>query len=1307
MILSDISIKKPVFAWMLMAGLLVFGAISYTFMGISQLPDVDFPVVTVSVSWAGASPDVMESAVADIIENAVMSVDGIQLVQSTSQQGQSQITIQFNLQQDINVALQQVQTKISQAQKNLPQTIDPPVITKTNPNDQPIMWTAAYSEQGNLRDLALFVRDHLKDVLTTINGVGDVTMGGYVDPQMRIWLHAKEMKRHEITAQDVIDAVNQEHQLAPTGFQDHANTETYIRVHSEFTDAKGCYNLIIPARAGLPNWVKTKIGDVATCEESTDDVRRISRFDGIMPTIGLGIIKQHGTNAVAIGDAVKKKVEKLKEILPKGMNMGVVTDTTVFIKDSINELLFTLCLAVILTAVVCYLFLGTLSSAFNVILAIPVSLIGSFIVLNALGFTINTFVLMGLSLSIGIVVDDAIMVLENITRHNEMGKSRVHAALVGAREITGAATAASLAILAIFIPVIFMQGIVGKFFYQFGVTMSVAVMISLLEALTLAPMRCSQFLEVGGGNFVTQKVNKWMDQLEVSYKKSLHFCLNHRWQILGVSTGIFVVSILTIQSLRKEFIPPQDQSRFLVTLYTKMGSSMEYTDSVFREAEKLYKSRPEIEHYYVAVGGFGGGLVNQGITFVTMKDIDKRPIANPFAKAPSQQEFMAYLRGELAKIPGVQRAAILDLSLTGFSAQRGYPIEFVIQGPDWEKLADLAAQMREKMKTSGLMADVDTDYNPNMPELEIFPNRSKAAERGVPITSITNTIAAMVGGMKLLPNKYTDASGHRDDIKVKLDNSENLTEEDIYQIGVRNIQREIIPLSQVVDIEKGNTLLTITRFNRERGISIFGNFTPGKSQSEVMDYAIKTAKEILPEGYHLVPSGSSQAFNDSFRSLIGALILGIFVAYIVLASQFNSFIHPVVILLALPFSLTGALWAMRISDTSMNIYSLIGILLLMGIVKKNSILLVEFTNHKRAEGLGVREALIEACPMRLRPILMTSIATVAGALPEAIASGAGAETIRPMAIAVVGGVTVSTFLTLFVVPCAYSLMSRLESKKHEGELRAALVAMGEKFAAQSVVLLATSVFAGTLMLSSPAYAMDAFEIQVYSSEINSPGKLSLETHLNTVLSGLTSAESPGMLPNNHMTHLTFEFAAGMNSYLELGAYLQTAYAEDGIFRYAGAKLRSKLVVPREQSGPWLLGCNFEVSNIPPEFEASRWGSEIRPIIGLNKDVWTFVVNPILGIDLSSGKSATPDLSPAAKVMANAGHFSGHGFALGAEYYLASGSIHEMKSLPEAEQYLFATFDLVDGPIELDIGLGRGLNSSSNPSIGKMIAGFDF
>jgi HAE1 family hydrophobic/amphiphilic exporter-1 len=1039
MVLSDISIRKPVFAWMLMIGLIVFGSLSFTRMGISQLPDVDFPVITVATTWVGASPDTMESSVADVLEDAVMSVEGIKSVTSVCQEGLSTTSIEFELSVNIDVALQEVQTKIAQAQKILPNTIDPPIVTKSNPEDQPIIW-GALTGPNTLRDKVLFIRDHLKDSITTINGVGDVRLGGYVDPNMRIWLDSEEMRKREISVDDVIATIQQQTLLTPSGFMDNGPKETNVRILSETVTPEEFSNLIVPWRASNPIWAKIKIGDFAKVEEGLADIRRVSRKNGEQ-AVGIGVIKQRGSNAVAVGDIVKARIAEMSQLLPGGMKLGIVVDATRFIRESTHELLFTLGLSALLTSIVCYLFLGSWGSAFNVILAIPTSLIGAFIFLYFLGFTINTFTLLALSLSIGIVVDDAIMVLENIVRYVEHGYGRVRASLVGAREITGAAVAASLAILAIFLPVVFMQGIIGKFFYQFGVAMSVAVMLSLLEALTLAPMRCAQFLNTGKEGWVGRVMNRFMDNLAASYKRLLVVCLRHRWKVIFGAFAVFAASLALLGGVRKEFVPAQDQNQFLATIYTPLGSSMELTDVVFREAEKILLARPELETVYSAIGGFQGGLVNQGNMFITLKDPPLRGVHAPFDHSPSQQEFMVWARDQFNAIKGVTRASVLDLSLQGFTAQRGYPVTMSIQGPDWEQLAKFGEQIMDRMKKSGMMTDVDTDYNPNMPELKITPDRDKASARGVPIGSIANNISAAVGSLQV--SKYTDASGHRDDIRIKLLDRFNRTSKDITRLWTRNVQGEMVPISSVVDIVEKPSLLTISRYNRERAITVFANITPKTSQSDAIGYVQKAAKEILPAGYHVVLSGSSQAFKESFESLMLALVLGIFVAYMVLGAQFNSFIHPFTVLLALPFSVTGAFLALRLTGISLNIYSMIGLLLLMGIVKKNSILLVDFTNHRRVAGLPVYEALLEACPLRLRPILMTSVATVAAAIPAAAALGPGAETTRPMAVVVIGGVTLSTILTLIVVPCAYSLLSRLESTAHQKELDEALRALGE------------------------------------------------------------------------------------------------------------------------------------------------------------------------------------------------------------------------------------------------------------------------
>ncbi len=1027
MTLSDLSIKNPVFAWMLMIGIFVFGWIGFTRLGVSQLPDIDFPVVTVSVSWEGAAPEVMETEVTDFLEDAVMSVEGIKEVTSVSSQGNAQVTIEFNINRNIDAALQDVQTKISQAQRNLPKDIDPPVVTKTNPEDQPIMWLALSGERS-LKDLTHYVSENLKDEFTSVAGVGEVRLGGYVDPNLRVWLDSTKLKANELTVEDVLRSISSQHADKPAGYIDTGAQEMNVRVYGEALTAKEFENIIIPERVrGGPIWKTIKLSDVGRIEDGLADIRRISRSWG-NTAIGLGIVKQRGTNAVAVAGGVLNKVKQLKDRLPEKMILKPVFDTTQFIKASVHELTFNLILSVVLTSLVCFFFLGSWSATVNVLLAIPTSILGTFFVIHLMGFTINTFTMLGLSLVIGIVVDDAIMVLENISRYQEQGMGRVEAAIKGAREITFAALAASIAILAIFIPVIFMEGTIGKFFFQFGVTISVAVLFSLLEALTIAPMRCSQFLDVGHNTKLGHWVDGQLKRLTEGYRSMLLFCLNHRKVVLALSTLIFVSSLGLTALLKKEFVPSQDQSRFMARIKLPLGSSIEKTDEVFKLAEAYLMKQSEVESYYAAVGGFGGGQVNTGFLFVTMKPRKERPMVKGHHE--TQLEFMQEVRKNLSALPNVQRAIMQDLSLSGFTAQRGFPVEFTIRGPDWRKLGEYGDAIMKEMKATGLMTDIDTDYQLGMPELQIHPDREKAASQGVSVSSIADTINATIGGIR--NGKFTN-NGKRYDVRVRLADVDRADPKDIDKIWVRNQQGELVPLSNLVTSEVKPTLFSITRKNRERAISIYANPATGKSQQEALDATVKIGKKVLPGDYHMVFSGGSQALKESNQSMVFALILGIFVAYMVLATQFNSFLHPVTVLLALPFSVTGAFVALYFSGNSLNLYSMIGLILLMGIVKKNSILLVDFTNERRRQGMDVRKALLDACPIRLRPILMTSVATVAAALPAAFAIGAGSETITPMAVSVVGGVTVSTILTLFVVPCAYEIFSKFEKHSYQVE----------------------------------------------------------------------------------------------------------------------------------------------------------------------------------------------------------------------------------------------------------------------------------
>ncbi|MDD5428750.1 MAG: efflux RND transporter permease subunit [Candidatus Omnitrophica bacterium] len=1021
MTLSDLSIKRPVFGWMLMIGVIVFGAIGFSGLGVSQLPDVDFPVVSVTITWEGAAPEVMETDVTDVIEGAVMSVEGVKEVTSVSMLGASQITIEFDLDRPIDVALQEVQTKISQAQRNLPNDIDPPIITKTNPEDQPIMFVALSGDRP-LKDLIRYVNETLKDQFITVPGVGDIRLGGYVEPNLRVWLDADKMQAQQLTVEDVLKAIGAQHADLPAGYIDAGHKEINVRVYGEASTPEQFGNIIIPERVrGGPIWRSMRIKDVGRVEDGLADIRRIARTWG-KTSVGLGIVKQRGTNAIEVSRGVKKRIAEIQKFLPEGMNLGVGFDSTKFIQDSINELKRNLIFSIILTSIVCLIFLGSWSANINVLLSIPFSLAGAFLVLYFMGFTINVFTMLGLSLVIGIVVDDAIMVLENISRYQEHGKSRMNAAIIGAREITFAAVATSVAILAIFVPVIFMKGVIGKFFFQFGVTISVAVMFSLLEAITITPMRCSQFLTVGHTSGFGKAIDSFIKWTTRGYKSILTFLLNKPKSMIAAALIVFIASLALTAVIKKEFVPSQDQGIFLARIMLPLGSSIDKTDSVFLEAEKFLMERKDVETYFSAVGSFTGSQVNQGFMFVTLKERDKRPMVNGHHE--TQAEFMATAREAFNSIPGVDRAVIQDLSLSGFTAQRGFPIEFTIRGPEWNKLGELGQEMMNRMKASGFMTDVDTDYQLGMPELQIYPDREKAAFHGVSVLSIADTINAMVGGVR--QGKFT-SRGKRYDVRVRLEAVDRANPADIKNMWVRNQFGEVVPLSDVVTAEEKPSLFSITRKNRERAVSVFANPAPGHSQQEALDEAMKIAKQVLPEGYRIVFSGGSQAFKESFQGLMFALILGIFVAYMVLGTQFNSFIHPFTVLLALPFSMTGAFLLLFLTGNSLNLYSMIGLILLMGIVKKNSILLVDFTNERRRQGMNVRDALLDACPIRLRPILMTSIAIVAAAIPEALARGSGSETMVPMAISVIGGVTLSTILTLFVVPCAYEIFAKFEN----------------------------------------------------------------------------------------------------------------------------------------------------------------------------------------------------------------------------------------------------------------------------------------
>jgi len=1010
--LAEISIRRPVFAWMLMAFLIVFGAISVGRLGVSLMPDVDFPVLDVRVAWEGAAPEIMEAELVDQMEQKLIAVEGIKEIRSSVRQGQANIEMEFILDRDIDAAVQEVQAALSQVR--LPLDVEPPVIRKNSTESDPILWLGLSGTQP-MRELVNFVDEFLIDQIQVIPGVGEVSLGGYSDRNLRIWVDSAKLRANQLTILDIRQALERQHVEVAAGYIENEKQEINVRTLGEGVSAEEISNIVITHRGGQPIYDGAiKIGDVSRVEDGLNDVRRIARLSGD-PGLSIGIRKQRGANEVAVGKAVKAKILELNKSLPEGMRLQVNVDFTRFVEEAVLQTEEELILAALATAVICFLFLGNWSSALNIILSIPTSIIGTFIVLYFMNFTLNTFTLLGLALAIGIVVDDAIMVLENIVRHFKMGKSRAKASLDGAKEITFAAVAATVAVIAIFLPVAFMEGIIGRYFFQFGITITAAVALSLVEALTLTPMRCSQFLrESEHPNFIQRGMDFLFNGLRSGYARLLSVSLRFRWLVVIFALAVFGFSLFTAKNLRQEFVPSQDQNFIRMPMRMPTGSSLAFTDAKTKEVEAYIKSRPEVARYFASIGGMQG-TPNQSFLAVTLVDKSERE--------KSQADIINEFRRDLGKIPDV-RISYQDLSTRGLTARRSQPVEFNLRGPDLEKLDEASKEIMRRLDETGLVVDTDNSYRTGMPELRIYPDRDAASQRGVSMQAIGETINTAIGGVR--EGKFT-RDGRRYDVRIRLNPEERIKEEDLSRLDVRNTFGELVPLTDVVKYEVVSTVQNISRVNRQRSISVTANLAPGASQSEALKAAESIAREVLPSGYTFQLEGGAQTFQESFKTLFFTFILGVVVAYMVLASQFNSFIHPVTILLALPFSITGAAWALHFTDMSMNLYSAIGLILLMGIVKKNSILLVEFTNHKRfEEHMDVHDALLAAAPIRLRPILMTSLATMAAALPLALGIGAGAEARRPMALAIIGGVLVSTVFTLFVVPCAYSLFARLE-----------------------------------------------------------------------------------------------------------------------------------------------------------------------------------------------------------------------------------------------------------------------------------------
>jgi hydrophobe/amphiphile efflux-1 (HAE1) family protein len=1012
----DLSIRRPVFAWVLMFSFIVFGAIALNKLGVSQMPDVDFPILSITVNYDGAAPEVVESDILDPMEAKLLAIEGIKEMKSSASQGQGRVTLEFDISRNVDVALQEVQSNLSQLR--LPTGVDPPVIRKQNPEEDPILFMSIYGGK-DLKEIISWVDGFLLDQLRFLPGVGEVGIAGFSERNLRIWLDPKALEANFLTVSDVLDAVRTQHLESAAGQFSEGKRELRVRWLGEAADVSEVQNIQILRRGGqiIHNRV-IRIKDVARVEDGLSDIRRLARVNG-KESLNIAVRKQRGTNEVVVAKTVREKIASLKDRFPEGYQYRINVDFTRSTESTVNLTIEKLIVAAIITIVVCFLFLGSIPAAVNILFSIPTSILGTFIILYFSGFTLNLFTLLALTLAISIVVDDAIMLLENIVRHKRMGKSPNQAASDGSKEVLPAAIAATLAVVAVFLPVVFMSGIIGKFFFQFGITMSAAVLISLLEAITITPMRAAAFLK---GNKKESKFELWLDHrfeiYSAIYKKLLVPCLSRKGIVIISSLLVFGGSLFLFQYVKKEFVPAQDQDLILIAGQSPPGSSLEATDIAAKALEEIVRSEPGVEGFFVSVGagGPGGGQINSIFMPVALKPRSERE--------KGHLEIMESLRGKFKEVKGA-RVNMRDASTRNLTSGRQNPVAVNLRGPDLEVLSQKAQELIERLEKENLAVDLDTDYKAGIPELVVAPNRDAMAARGVSVDAVGQVLSASVGGIR--QGRYT-ADGRRYDIRFKLPDHLMKSPKDLNQLFVRNSSNNLVSMGDLVKIEEKKASQTINRVNRQRSVSVFGNLAKGQSQADVLQKTEKILKEILPTGYGYAFEGAAAGLGEAFGSLTTALLAGILVAYLILAVQFNSFVHPISVLIALPFSVTGAVVTIWISGSSLNLFSFIGLIVLMGIAKKNSILLVEFTNQirERAKNLSVYEALLEACPVRLRPILMTSVATVAAAAPLVFGSGLGHEARMPMGLAIIGGTIFSTLLTLFVVPAVYLGLSRFE-----------------------------------------------------------------------------------------------------------------------------------------------------------------------------------------------------------------------------------------------------------------------------------------
>ena len=1019
MTLSDICIRRPVFASVLSLIIVLLGLLAYQRLTVREYPNIDVPIVTVNVIYPGASPEIMESQVAQPIEDVLSGIEGLDFVSSISRAENTQITAQFRLDTNADEAANDVRDRLGRVRALLPEEIREPLVQKVEADAQPVIWLAFYSEQLSAMAITDVLERVVQDRLQTIPGVSEVQIRGARTYAMRIWLDPEKLAAHDLTVQDIEAALRRQNVEIPAGRIESRQREFSVLSETDLQTAEQFNQLILDDSRGY----LLRLADVGYAELGAADERTLVRFKG-RSAVAVGLVKQATANPLDISAGLEEALPEIRSLLPDGMQMAVANDNSLFIRESIGNVYSTIWEAVLLVVLIIFLFLRSLRATLIPLVTIPVSLIGACALMALMGFSINNLTLLAMVLAIGLVVDDAIVVLENIHRHIERGMAPLQAAFTGSREIAFAVIAMTLTLAAVYAPIGFMQGTSGKLFTEFAWTLAGAVLVSGFVALTLSPMMCAYLLKPHraaashGRAYVA--IEQMLERLTLAYGRVLRRVLKAWWLVLALLAGILVLCAVLFANLRSELAPTEDTGTIVGSINGPDGATLAYTSRYAEQLEAAYASIPETNRYMVIVGF---PTVAQGLSFMKLEDWDKRE--------RSQFEIRDELLPKLQDIPGV-RAFPINRPPLGQSA-RSQPVNFVIRSSlEYAELQQYVDKLLAEVRGYPGLESLDTDLKLNTPQLKISVNREQAVVVGSDVATIGRSLESLFGSRQVTRFKQ---NGEQYDVLVQLAGVDRSNPQDLNRIYVRGRDDSMVQLSNLIEVRETVAPRELNHFNQLRAVTVTANVGSGYTLGEALEHLEDKARAIFPADTQFDYTGISRDFKDSGSGVALIFALALVFIFLVLAAQFESFLDPLIILFSVPLSMAGALLALQLFGGTLNIYSQVGLVTLIGLITKHGILIVEFANHLLREGKALQEAVLEASLQRLRPILMTTGAMVLGSLPLAIATGAGAESRQQIGMVIVGGLLLGTFFTLFVVPTLYSLLRRWKPiKAEQGEV---------------------------------------------------------------------------------------------------------------------------------------------------------------------------------------------------------------------------------------------------------------------------------